>query len=86
MILLSTGTVVVVVGAGVVVVVGAGVVVVVGAGVVVVVGAGVVVVGFGHAISSCLSVRVKVFLVSYWEPSGRRIVSPQLERRNFRLL
>ena len=86
MILLCTGTVVVVVGVGVVVVFGAGVVVVVGAGVVVVVGAGVVVVGFGHASSICLSVRVKVFLVSYWEPSGRRIVSPQLERRNFRLL
>ena len=70
MILSSTATVVVVVGAGVVVVVGAGVVVVVGAGV--------VVVGVGQYSSTFFSVRVIVLPASYWEPSDRRIVSPQL--------
>ena len=48
--------------------------------VVVVVGAGVVVVGVGHNSSTIFSVRVMVLLESYWEPSDRISVSPQLEK------
>ena len=46
---------------------------------VVVVGAGVGVVSFGQYFSTVNSVRVKVLLESYWEPSDRRTVSPQLK-------
>ena len=51
----------------------------VGVGGVVVVGAGAVVEGGdGQSSSTFISVRVIVLLESYWEPSDRRIVSPQL--------
>ena len=69
------------VGAGAVVLGTGGVVV--GVGRVGVGGGGVVVVGGdGQSSSTFISVRVIVLLESYWEPSDRRIVSPQLKLPN----
>ena len=51
----------------------------VGAGVGGGVGGGVVVVGFGQSSSTLFPVRAILLPSSYWEPSERRTVSPQLK-------
>ena len=45
-------------------------------------GGPVLVVGFGQIPSTFFSVRVIVLVSSYWEPSDRRTVNPQLKLRN----